>query len=327
MPTSTPLHVHLLTPPSAENLAHLHAALDPAVAFSVGEPLDPRTEILVGGRATADQLAALPHLRAIIVPWAGLPAKLAELAAQHPHLTIHNLHHNAVPVAETALALLLAAAKQIQPLDQAIRRGDWTVRDQRWDQSLLLQGKTALILGYGAIGRKLAVYCQALGMRLLATRRHPETDFDGAAYLYPPERLAELLPQAHILLVCLPLTAVTTGLIGAGELALLPDGATVVNIGRGPVIEEAALYAELRNGRLRAGLDVWYNYPPDEAARANTMPANYPFHELDNVVMSPHRAGGSDQTERLRMEGLAELLNAAGQGQPIPNRVDLTAGY
>jgi phosphoglycerate dehydrogenase-like enzyme len=93
------------------------------------------------------------------------------------------------------------------------------------------------------------------------------------------------------------------------------------------VIEEAALYAELRNGRLQAGLDVWYNYPPDEAARGDAMPANYPFHELDNVVMSPHRAGGSDQTERLRMEGLAELLNAAGQGQPIPNRVDLTAGY
>jgi phosphoglycerate dehydrogenase-like enzyme len=327
MNTPTILRVHLLHTPADGNLAYLQSLLATAVTLTTGETIDPQTEIVVGGRLSAEQVETLLHLRAVIVPWAGLPRNLAALLPNYPHLTVHNLHHNAIPVAETALALLLTAAKQIQPMDQALRRGDWTVRDQRWDQSILLAGKTALILGYGAIGRKLAHYCQALGMRVLATRRQPDAAFDGVAHLYPAEALPELLPQSHALMVCLPLTPATEGMIDAAALALLPDRALVVNIGRGPVIDEAALYAELRHGRLLAGLDVWYNYPPDEAARANAMPANFPFHELDNVVMSPHRAGGSDQTEKLRMSGLADLLNAAAHGRPIPNRINLEVGY
>jgi phosphoglycerate dehydrogenase-like enzyme len=102
----------------------------------------------------------------------------------------------------------------------------------------------------------------------------------------------------------------------------------LVNVGRGPIVDEAALYAALRDGTLyAAGLDVWYNYPADEAARAHTPPSDYPFHELDNVVMSPHRAGSSVETEALRMVHLARLLNAAARGEPMPNRVDLEAGY
>jgi phosphoglycerate dehydrogenase-like enzyme len=88
------------------------------------------------------------------------------------------------------------------------------------------------------------------------------------------------------------------------------------------------LYLALRDGRLQgAGLDVWYNYPPDEAARINTPPADYPFSELENVVMSPHRAGGTLETGRLRMTHLAKLLNMAARGEPIPNCLDLERGY
>jgi phosphoglycerate dehydrogenase-like enzyme len=76
-----------------------------------------------------------------------------------------------------------------------------------------------------------------------------------------------------------------------------------------------------------AALDVWYHYPESESARASTPPATCPFHELPNVVMSPHRAGGSTETDRLRMIHLAALLNAAASGEPMPNRVDLHAGY
>jgi phosphoglycerate dehydrogenase-like enzyme len=102
----------------------------------------------------------------------------------------------------------------------------------------------------------------------------------------------------------------------------------LINIARGPIVDEAALYNALRGGSLYgAGLDVWYNYPADEQSRSHTAPSYHPFHELDNVVMSPHRAGGSDETERLRMAHLAELLNAAARGEPMPNRVNLQAGY
>jgi phosphoglycerate dehydrogenase-like enzyme len=129
-------------------------------------------------------------------------------------------------------------------------------------------------------------------------------------------------------MVCLPHTPETTGFLGARELDLLPEHAVVVNIGRGPIVDEAALYAALREGKIHgAGLDVWYNYPPDEEARAHTPPSDYPFHELDNVVMSPHRGGGSAETDRLRMIHLARLLNAAARGEAMPNRIDLQRGY
>jgi phosphoglycerate dehydrogenase-like enzyme len=102
----------------------------------------------------------------------------------------------------------------------------------------------------------------------------------------------------------------------------------LVNVARGPIVDEAALYHALCEGSLfAAALDVWYNYPTDEAARSCTPPSTYPFHELDNVVMSPHRAGGSTETELLRIKHLAELLNAAACGEPMPNRVDLQLGY
>ena len=109
---------------------------------------------------------------------------------------------------------------------------------------------------------------------------------------------------------------------------MLPPGAELVNVGRGPIVDEAALYNALRNGTLHAaGLDVWYNYPADEAGRSHTLPSAYPFHELENVVMSPHRAGHSSETETLRMGHLMVLLNAAARGEPMPNRLDVRVGY
>ena len=79
--------------------------------------------------------------------------------------------------------------------------------------------------------------------------------------------------------------------------------------------------------RIRAGLDVWYNYPESEESRTDTQPSHYSFHELPNVVMTPHLAGHSDRTEMLRASHLAHLLNLASEGAPIPNQVDLEKGY
>jgi phosphoglycerate dehydrogenase-like enzyme len=320
-------HTHIFYTYPDEAVAHLRGLLHPDIELTVGQEIAPETTILVNGRPTREQLDNLPHLQAVIVPWAGLPRTLAAIASDYPHLAIHNLHHNAIPVAELALTLLLAAAKQVVPLDQSLRQGDWRPRYDQWGTSLLLRGKTVLILGYGAIGRQVACYCQALGMRVTALRRQPGNDHDGVAEICPASALHELLPQSQAVIVCLPKTPETIGYLSTAELALLPDGAVLVNIGRGEVIDERKLYEELKNGRISAGLDVWYNYPDSEAARARTPPANYPLHELDNVVFSPHRAGATDQTNMLRMEHLSELLNAAADGRPMPNRVDLAQGY
>ena len=185
-----------------------------------------------------------------------------------------------------------------------------------------------MILGYGAIGQYIGKVLKAMDMRVLGVRRNPTVTFDNFADIYALEELPKLLPQAGVLIIALPGTPETENLIGAAELAWLPHGAVLVNVGRGPIVEPAALYNSLREGYLRgAGIDVWYNYPPDTKSRPHTPPADFPFHELENVVMSPHRGGGSEDSGALRMIHLAELLNTAARGDPIPNRVNLQAGY
>ncbi len=326
-----PLHAHLLQTPQPEDLERLQAQLDPAVTLTTGPDLpDPAGfHVLISGSAKREQLAASPQLHTVIVPWAGIPVVLRDLLqAEFPHLALYNLHHNAPPVAELAMALLLAAAKRIVPLDQALRRDDWTPRYEP-SRAMLLEGKTALVLGYGAIGRLVARACRGLGMQVLATRCSPQTASDEYAHeIHSSAALPDLLPRAHALIICLPLTPETEGLLGEKELRLLPAGAVLVNIGRGPIVQEQALYEALRDGHLgAAGLDVWYNYPQDEEARSHTPPSKFPFHELDNVVLSPHRGGSTMETGRLRMAALAELLNALARGEEPANRVDLQRGY
>ena len=330
------LKVHILdlfeTPPAAQ-LAELASLLDEGIVLSAGSslPAPADFDVLVTGRPSQEHLAASPNLRLLIIPFAGMPEATRAALAGFPQIAVHNLHHNAAQTAEMALALLLAAARLLVPRDQALRRGDWTARHGQFPVTIL-HGKTVLILGYGAIGQHVARVCQALGMQVLAVRRRPTApappDIDAAVFGH--EALPSLLPQADVLMITLPLTNATRGLVGAGELALLPAGALLVNVGRGPVVDEAVLYQALVSGQLgAAGLDVWYNYPEDEAARTHTLPSAYPFHELDNVVLSPHCGGGlgSPYTESARVQHLAELLNAAQQGQAAPNRVDLTQGY
>jgi phosphoglycerate dehydrogenase-like enzyme len=267
-------------------------------------------------------------LRALIVPFAGVPAKTRELLSEFPGVAVHNLHHNAAPTAETAVGLLLAAAKSLVPCDRSLRNHDWTPR-YTMGHSVELSGKTALVIGLGAIGRHVARALKGLGMRVVATRRTPAaTDDPDADEVRPADALETLLPQASAVVVCVPSTEHTTGLLGPKQLALLPNDAVLVNVSRGPVIEERALYEALKNKRLfAAGLDVWYSYPEDEAARTHTAPSEFPFHELDNVVLSPHRAAHVKGTEEARMRHLATLLQAYARGDELPNRVDLALGY
>jgi phosphoglycerate dehydrogenase-like enzyme len=323
------LAVHLLHERDSASLAHLRARLQPGVALTAGRefPRPAVFEILVAGRPGREHITVNPELQALIIPFAGLPSETRALMLEFPHIAVHNLHHNAVATAEMAVALMLAAAKFIVPVDRALRRHDWRPR-YRPNPAVLLEGKTALILGYGAVGRHVARLCRGLGMEVIATRRRAPDE--GSGGVYPPEALTRLLPRADVLIVTLPLTAETDGLIGSAELTLLPPRAVLVNVGRGPIVDEDALYQALHEGRLHAaGLDVWYNYPDDKASRRSTPPAAYPFHGLDNVVMSPHRAGtgGSEMVELQRMADLAELLNAAASGEEMPNRVDVEAGY
>jgi phosphoglycerate dehydrogenase-like enzyme len=324
------LLVHLLHRPDADSLEHLRAHLDGGIRVTLGSELPQPSQfhVLVAGRPQRQHIVASPNLRALIIPWAGLPETTRNLMRRFPRVAVHNLHYNAGIVAEMALTLLLAAAKAIVPADRLLRSHDWTPRYHK-ERPVLLNGKTALVLGYGTIGREVARLCRALGMQVLATRRiAAQAPSDDVDEVHAPDALHRLLPRAHVVIICLPHTSETTGLVGERELSLLPPRAILVNVGRGPIVDERALYQALRTGALHAaGLDVWYNYPTDEATRSHTPPSSFPFHALDNVVMSPHRAGHVGPTEQLRMEHVAASLNAAARGEEIPHRVDLDAGY
>lgn len=323
------LHVHVHRPPrEAELLRTFREWLSPQVHLTLGPemPAAPAYHILVAGRPTRAQLEASANLRAVIVPWAGIPEETLALLREFPGIQLHNLHHNAAPTAETALALLLAAAKHIVPFDKALRTGDWTPRYTP-TPAILLEGKTVLVLGYGAIGRRVGRYCHALGMRVLAVRSHP-LPVDDFAEMYTLADLPALLPQAHVVVVTLPLTDVTRGLLNETALQSLPQDSILVNVGRGPVVDEDALYRALCEGPLAAaGLDVWYRYPENRASRTCTYPSTKPIYELENVVLSPHRGGSVRESEHLRLRALAEMLNAAVRGEAMPNRVNIQHGY
>lgn len=323
--------MHMLSPPAKEALSVLEAALAPNIELSLGpDEAQADTDVLVGGRPSRDQLEGLPDLRFVVVPYAGVPKATRTLLLNgFPQLVVCNLHHNAVAAAELALALLLAAAKTIVPADAGLRRGDWGMR-YSGGSTVLLEGKTVLVLGLGAIGTRVATVCNGFGMSVNAIRRRVDQPNPANVVVHPLSALESLLPSVDVVVVCLPLTEETEGLIGDGELRALPSSAILINVARGEIVDEGALFAALTERRIAAaGLDVWYRYPRSEEERRHTLPSSLPFWELDNVVMSPHRGGAfrTEELERRRMEALARTLNAIARGDPVPNRVDLGAGY
>lgn len=316
------MRVHFATEPDESHAALVRRSLQDVTASFGGEP-DPGTTVLVEGRPSPSRLDALPALEALVVPFAGVPPETLR-EAKSRGLLLYNLHHNAAATAEKALELLLAAARRTVPNDQALRRGDWGGRGEV-AVGVTLAGREALVLGYGAVGRRVAQALAALGMKVRATQRVARRASDGPVDLHSPHALGKLLARSDAVVVCLPLTAETEGLLGAAELALLPPGAILVNVGRAKVVDEAALFEALRSGRLRAaGLDVWWQYPPRGGRKGP--PSAFDFASLPNVVMSPHCGGSTEDTESARWEALAELLRRIAQGNPPPP-VDLVAGY
>jgi phosphoglycerate dehydrogenase-like enzyme len=327
----------------------LRSAVEPVAEVFREE--DGECDILIEGRPSDQQIRKVRPSGAVIVPFAGVPPATASLLAGNPQLSLHNLHHNAPETAETAVALLLAATRRIVTADRALRSGDWTPRYTP-EECLRLNGLKAAVLGLGSIGSRVACVLAALGMDVVGIRRSGRAD-DVVHYGFSPfleqgtatirvtnqEQLLDELKDSNVLAICLPQTPETEGLIGREELELLRKPSALVNVARAQIVKERDLYDALKNGVLHAaGLDVWYRYPkhpegvvpgyfdmPKEAR--HTFPSDYPFHELDNVVMSPHRGGASHSSEAARVEHLAQLIQTFASKGAMPNRVDLSAGY
>lgn len=221
---------------------------------------------------------------------AGLPREDVERIAWTSSVGIH-----VTPLGEWALLGILALTKGLPRLQADKRARRWThypVAEVR--------GTTVLIAGLGEIGREVARLAEAFGMHVISTRRS-EGDLD------------ELLPRADSVVITLPLTDETRGMFDRRRIGLMKPGAIVVNIGRGPVVDEEALIDALRSGHLRgAALDVYATEP---------LPADSPLWELDNVILSPHTAAQSIHENERIVELFADNLRRYLAGEELRSRI------
>jgi phosphoglycerate dehydrogenase-like enzyme len=227
----------------------------------------------------------------------------------------------AEPMADTVLAMMLHFSRG---LDLAVR----AQAERRWDQAPFdvadapvreLAACRLGIVGLGGIGRAVARRGVALGMTVAATRRRGTEGPDGVEVVSGPDALDRILPRSDFLVVAVPQTDQTRAMIGARELGMLPDGAVVVNVARGGVIDEAALVDALRGGRLRgAGLDVFAREPLSRESALWGLP---------NVLVLPHVSGASHQFWRRQTDLIVHNLRRYAAGEPLLNTVDKQAGY
>ena len=220
-----------------------------------------------------------------------------------------------VPLAEFALTGALHFVKGIPEL-----RAQQAERRWRRHTTATLAGRRALVVGLGAIGREVARVFSGLGVEVWGAGR-PGHDYDvpGVHRCLPYTELAAALPGADVLVLCVPLTAETEGMIGAAELRLLPPDAILINLGRGRVVDEGALADVLRAGHLRgAALDVFATEP---------LPAESPLWRLDNVLVSPHSAATLAEENARIVEIFADNLRRWLAGRPLRNLFQPARGY
>jgi D-3-phosphoglycerate dehydrogenase / 2-oxoglutarate reductase len=253
-----------------------------AAAIAEAEGITLRT-----ARLPARLIDRAPRLRVVCRHGVGYDnVDLAALTARGIPLTI-TADANAVPVAEQTLYLMLALANQGPLCDRETRRGQWAGL-RRSLQRFELEGKRLLIIGFGRIGREVAVRAEAFGMQVVVFDPYVDPQVIGRAGHGHVADFRTVLPETDVLTVHVPMTRETRGMIDAPELAALPERAIVINTARGGIIGEAALIEALRAGRLAgAGLDVFEAEPP--------APDN-PLFALPNVVLSPHAAGVSRES-------------------------------
>jgi phosphoglycerate dehydrogenase-like enzyme len=279
-------------------------------------------DVLVSMAFTRAMAAAAPRLKLVQVPGAGLDR--VDRAAVPAGAWLANAYGHEVGIAEYALGAMLALTREYARLDAALRGGTWLSQwavgpppPPVWPE---LAGQTLGIVGYGRIGRALARRARAFDMRILAIRRDVARSVgDDLDRLGGLEILDEVLREADHLVVALPLSESTRRLLGARELALMKRTAVLINVGRADVVDPDALYAALAGGRLGgAALDVWYRYPTDGSP---TLPAREPFHELPNVLMTPHVSGWTEGMLQARARLIADNIARAARGEPPLNHI------
>jgi phosphoglycerate dehydrogenase-like enzyme len=212
-----------------------------------------------------------------------------------------------IPVAEWVLAVILAATKALPELRDRQREHRWV-----WRRSSELAGDTVMILGYGAIGAAVEARLAPFEVDLIRVARHARPG------VHPVDDLESLLPRAGIVVVLLPLTPATTGLLDAALLQRMRQDALLVNAARGPIVDTQALLELVRAKRLRAALDVTDPEP---------LPPEHPLWDEPGVLITPHFAGDTLAAERRAFALVGEQVRRYLRGEPLANVVERVQGY
>jgi len=316
------LTVLVLTAPDDTSVRRLEA-LPPGVRTVLGRsPQDfgdaaGEAEVVLhcsGGRKRLEPLLAhTPRVRWVHSCSAGVEGLLFPGLVDAPVVLTNSRGAYSRSLAEWSLAAVLFFAKDLRRLLRSQAEGRWDPFDPEE-----VSGRTVGIVGYGDIGRAVARQARALGMRVLALRRRPEKD-ELADEVVGPESLLDLMRRSDYVVVTAPLTPDTRGLVSPAAIAAMNPSAVLINIGRGPVVHEAALVEALTARRIRgAALDVFDQEP---------LPAGHPFYRLDNVLLSPHSADHVPGWRERAVDMFVEQVERFRRGEPLRNVVDKARGY
>lgn len=223
-------------------------------------------------------------------------------------------------VGEFVIGLMLATGKSIVKFDRQLRTGAYSHQklDELGRQVAFFKGKTIGIVGYGGIGRSTARLAKPFGMKVLAFGRHPVHD-RWVEQVEGRSGLVRLLRESDVVVLALPLTKVTRGMIGRKELAAMKPDAILVNVARGDVVQKQAIYDHLvKNPGFAYATDVWW---PDKDG-VETFSPDLPFLELENFIGTPHASGPSAIITGRVGKGVVENLTRYFTGQPLKNVVD-----
>ncbi len=280
-----PIRDERLSPEAWRRLRRILEPVAEVVGPDLPEALEPRVVALLVFKfreeVPLERLRRLRSLRWIQAITAGVDHIVKEPLPEGVQV-LHTPSPNADAIAEHVLALLLAAAKRIVFHTEAMRRGAFP----QGTESRRLKRATLLVVGLGNIGCEVARRARCLGMRVIGIRRRPRPKC-GVRAVYPLAQLLQVLPRADAVVLALPLTPETEGLIGKEALNRMKPDAILVNVARGRIVDAEALYRHLqRHPNFVVALDVWWRYP----APGEPFQQPVPLETLPNVIMTPHVA-------------------------------------
>lgn len=264
-------------------------------------------------------LPPAPRLRLLQSVAAGLD--LIDLGAVPKEVTVCNVFGHEPAIAEYVIMTMLVLTHQLFDAVTTFRAGSWGANPLAGGKphGEVLE-RTIGIIGYGRIGREVALRAAGLKCRVLAVNRSPVVEKGTADAVFPLADLDQVLPHCDTIVIACALAPETRGLIDARRLALMKPGALLINVARALIVDEDALYAALKSRALGgAAIDTWWQY--STRAKPEPRPSRHPFHELSNVLMTPHCSSFTHGTAERRWSSVASNLDRFARGELLDNIV------